>query len=148
MKTIIMCGVSGSGKSTYIRNHYPNAVIYAIDNYLDYEKSTYQDKDKLKKAYWECLKDFMSATNTGLFDELAVDNANTTITGISPFISASIAFEREVEIVLIECDPIKAWKRNKHHVSLEDILEQEKRLKLLPERWSSWWPEIKIVREK
>jgi predicted kinase len=147
MKTIIMCGVSGSGKSTYIANNYSNAIVYAIDNYLDYEQSTYQNKDKLKKAYWDCLKDFMLSTYDESL-EIVVDNSNTTITGIAPFISTSIAFGREVEVIMIKCDPIKAWKRNKHHVSLEDIFEQEKRLKLLPERWSSWWPEIKIIKEE
>lgn len=148
MKVIIMCGVSGAGKSTYARKHYPDTVVYAVDNFLSYdEDNVYKDKPTLQRAYNKCLRSFVENLPDYILndEDIVIDNANTTITGIAPFISLALVFDCEVEVIMISCDPRKAWERNQHNVSWEDVQAQHERLLLLPERWSSWWPPIIIV---
>lgn len=150
MKVTIMCGISGAGKSTYIKKHYPNTVVFAVDNFLSYdEMNVYKDSGTLQEAYYKCLRAYLKQLpKYALNDEdMVVDNANTTITGISPYVSVALAFGFEVEVIMIKCDPETAYKRNKHNVSWEDIQAQYERLSLLEERWSSWWPKIKVIGE-
>ena len=98
-KVVIMCGVSGSGKSTYVEKHYPDKFVYSVDDYLDYmDPNTRHDTESLKVAHGRCLAQYARDLDHGFDDDIyVVDNANTTVLGIAPYASLAVAYGCELD---------------------------------------------------
>lgn len=152
MRIIIMCGISGSGKSTYVKKHFPLANTISVDHYLEYKtehnspESRYSIKE-LRKAHGVCLAQFAHKLKYAVNDDIfVIDNANTTVLGIAPYAALADAYNIEPEIIILDCDPEVAYKRNQHNISRKDIVAQYERISLMKERWSSWWPKPKTIK--
>lgn len=75
---IIMRGPSGIGKSTWIQENHPDAIICSADHYFLTEEGEYEfDPRHLAEAHSECLAKFVSAI-TNREPVVIVDNTNTT----------------------------------------------------------------------
>jgi len=154
MKVIIMRGIPGSGKSTFIKNNYPEAAICSADNYFIDEGGNYNfDKDKIGEAHKECMATFLTyVMNAEFFDKdrvlkgpLIVDNTNISLHEVTPYLRVAEVFGCEVEVVRIECDVEVAYNRNKHDVPKRTINRMFNNLKPLP----SWMgKEIVIQNEQ
>lgn len=136
---IILGGVSGSGKSTYARSHYPDHVVCSADDYFRGPDGTYAfDPSKLDAAHAGCFKQFIEAIRSG--QPVVVDNTNTMVTEISPYVIASWAYGMRPKIIQIWVDSKdleRAWSRNKSGVPLGGVQRQYDRLsqlRMLP-RW-------------
>ena len=152
MKVIIVRGIPGSGKSTWINNNYPRASICSADHFFIDKNDNYNfDRNKIGEAHKECMATFLTYVMTEFFDKgrvlrspIIVDNTNISIHEVTPYLRVAEAFGYEVEVVRIGSDPDTAYKRNTHGVPLETIKRMHKSMKPLP----SWMGKETIVINK
>jgi len=147
-RVIIMSGVSGSGKSSYISNvivpeiqrNMSFLVLSADDFFIYPDDGSYVFKPKLLgKAHAFCFRNFIRALQSEI-DVVVVDNTNTTAVEIAPYVLAAEAFHYEAEIITLMCEDDfveTCAARNAHGVSPAGVQAQHQRLK---ERClMSWW---------
>lgn len=129
-EVIILGGVSGSGKSTYAQRHYADRVVCGADDYFRQPDGSYAfDPTKLDTAHAECYRKFIEAIRTG--QPVVIDNTNTTVSEISPYVIASRAYGMRHRIIQVWVNPgdlAKAAARNKSGVPLGGIERQYQRL--------------------
>jgi predicted kinase len=134
-KVYILSGIPGSGKSTYAANSPGYAV--SADDYFTKGGEYVFDHKKLKEAHAECFRNFIQQIEEypGI---VIVDNTNTTVEEISPYVLGASAFGYEHEIITFLCDPKVAAERNKHNVPLKSIERMASRLahRKLPAHWN------------
>ena len=137
MKVVVMRGVSGSGKSTWIKNNYPGAYVCSADHFFEKDGEYIFDASKLSAAHNECLRQFIYAMESN-YDVVVVDNTNTTVVEMAPYVRVAEALGKDVEIVRLECSYKVASKRNQHGVPAKTIQMMENRMhKRLPAHWPS-----------
>jgi len=112
----ILVGVPGSGKSHHTAS-LTGAVVVSADHYfVELGGGTYAfDPSKLGAAHGQCLRRYTEALQRGEA-HVVVDNTNTTLLEMSPYISLALAYGYRVEIVRVTCDPAVAAARNTHGV--------------------------------
>jgi hypothetical protein len=99
---------------------------------------------KLQEAHAACFREFIlhlsSAmdANPGCVDLIVVDNTNTTVHELSPYMLAAQAFGFEAEVHRIGCDPAIAAARNLHGVPTQSVRAMAERMarERLPARWA------------
>ena len=140
---IILQGVPGSGKSFYanefVARTQAKSVVCSADDYF------YQlgggtkyafDARQLGAAHGACFRKFIASVQEGV-EVVVVDNTNTTVSEISPYVLGGEAYGYEVEIIRVLCDPEVAAARNTHKVP-------EKAIRAMADRIAScscppWW---------
>ena len=140
---IIMRGLPGSGKSTYVDqmrvglDESPYKVRVVSTDYEFTVNGQYQfDASKLSSAHAKCYWRFIQAIKAGDADVVIVDNTNSSAWEISPYVLGAQAFQYKPEIHELECDPEVAASRNIHGVPRETILKMAERMKEpLPPFW-------------
>lgn len=158
-KVVIMSGVSGSGKSSQIgkiledinrmRSDFPVMhYVCSADHYFwNAELRRYDfDPSKLSAAHADCFRNFIDALCRHQNDVedyiIFVDNTNTTVEEISPYIlgASSFGFDAEVMTLLVRYEDLdKCAVRNSHGVGLRSIEAQSRRLanRHLPPWWNA-----------
>ncbi len=136
MRVLILSGVSGSGKSSYIASlvgqEKGKLFVCSADSFFNKEGGYKFDPSKLGEAHGQCLRDFIEATAFSDEDNdqiVVVDNTNTTTEEIAPYYAIAQAYGFSVELVTLECDPEVAFKRNQHGVSLAGISAMAERIR-------------------
>jgi predicted kinase len=143
MRVKILCGISGSGKSTYIENHFSGALVISADHYFMKTGEYKFDPSLLGAAHNECLKRFMlecqfhNRASAPLV--LVVDNTNTSAFEVAPYYRVAEALGCDVEVIIIDADLEKAAARNVHGVPRQVIRRQYDRLMTLGTSLSPWW---------
>ena len=148
-KVVILCGASGSGKSTYARkvasgyNTLPGfrASIDSADDYF-YVNGEYRfDPSKLPQAHAQCLCRFNEKVRTDspahvdLGWLLIVDNTNTTVAEIAPYAALALAYGFELEIVIFG-----GTFSNVHGVPPLAVARQRENIAGLRKQLPPWWP--------
>ncbi len=111
MHVTILRGISGCGKSTWIKNRLPGATVVSADHLFIQPDGSYRfDRSRLGEAHRRCLRAFLDALHRGE-PSIAVDNTNVTAWEISPYAFAAEAYGYTVEIVTLSCDPETAIAR-------------------------------------
>lgn len=147
-KVIVMVGLPGSGKTTYVHRELlrqlPNAYIFSADQYMVDGVGNYEfNPNKLGN----CLNDFTHAmmaqhedAAAGVIDSvLIVDNTNLTNVERAPYISLALAFGYEVDVITVQAQGLSMAdlaKRNVHGVSEETL--QRMVDKYEAELWAPW----------
>ncbi len=139
-KVIILSGVSGSGKSTYIEKLNLDAdYIVSADHYFMKDGEYKFDPTKLSEAHASCFRRFVRVLKYCALI-VVVDNTNTTAVEIAPYVLGAQAFGWDVEIKTIRVEENgleECARKNKHGVSLGTIQAQHERImrrELMP-----WW---------
>jgi predicted kinase len=140
MKMTILRGISGSGKSTYATKKYPAAIICSADDYFVSDGEYHFDPTKIAEAHANCFRQAITSLIAG--KDVVIDNTNTRIWEMSPYILLAQAFHAQIETIKIECNPEIATKRNTHGTTKHTIFRMYERMEdPLP-----FWPrEIKIT---
>ncbi len=133
MKVIILRGISGSGKTTWIAKNTPEAFVVSADHFFLDENNEYRyDATKLQEAHESCYRAFIEAL-TDKRPLIAVDNTNVALWEITPYNLAARAFGYDVEILTLSCPPELAISRkqlvpeNHVHRTAHRLTEETKR---------------------
>jgi len=150
MRTVtILMGVPGSGKSWYVSTHCRGAFVVSVDHY--FERLGRFDWRKLGEAHGECLREFIRHVQDGTVLKepvhIVVDNTNTKLITMAPYVAIAQAYGYHVEVVRLECDPKVAAKRCVHEVPEKTIIKMDHEIVHslqfgLPEVWGA---RLKVV---
>ena len=125
-----MRGIPGSGKSTYVNKHYPEAYVCSADNYFE-EVADLNDTSYLEefqpwlvgKAHQHCWGSFIHAVV--VMDEplVVVDNTNVNKWEYENYVLLAEQLGYEVEIITTDMSESAEvyHERNTHGVPLEVI---------------------------
>jgi len=131
-KVVIMRGPSGSGKSTYIKSHLPNAYVCSADHFFYDDEGNYSfDPSKLGAAHETCKRKFKKALQQGK-SLVVVDNTNTKMWEMKPYIMAAKSAGYEIEFVRLNTPADVAASRNVHGVPLDAVKRMADRMQDLP----------------
>ena len=155
---IALQGIPGAGKSTVAKqlvaasNPGSAAVVSADDYHM--ENGVYNYKtEKAGDAHGQCLRAAINllADSRGYADLVIVDNTNTTVAEVAPYIAVAEAYGWDARILKIPCDWETAAKRTIHGVPSKVVLLLHQRLdKFLfeaPTRWkyNIWTGDIECL---
>ena len=130
-KLIIMRGIPGTGKSTYVRLNYPDATVCSADDYFDevaaLNGTSYEEEFQpwlMGAAHQHCWTKFINAVM--VFDEslVIVDNTNTNKWEYENYVLLAALNHYDVTTVEMPFDPDLAevyCERTVHGVPLESM---------------------------
>jgi hypothetical protein len=154
MKVFILRGGSGSGKSTWAQQ-YGDIIISTDFFFLDENKNYKFNPSRIGEAHAETFKKFIGFCQNpprgGTWGEdgkdliLVVDNTNTSIAEFAPYAQVAASYGHEVQILTFVYDPLAAFNRNIHGVSLTICMLQHMRLMRETSFIPSWWKHEFIV---
>lgn len=133
-----MRGLPGSGKSTWVRQNLPDAVVCSADEYFVEEDGTYRFKaENLRDAHIWCFQRFLDAVARRV-STIAVDNTNTRLWEMAPYAAVAEAEDYEAFVVYVECSVERAVADNVHGVP-KNVIEK------MAERYEPSLPWHKVV---
>lgn len=140
---IVMQGISGSGKSTWIQNSLPEALVVSADHFFMVPEGYVFDPAKLPLAHADCLRKFAVCVQDSMGDPrpIVVDNTNTSIAEMAPYCALALAYGHQLKVVSVLCNPFQAAKRTAHGTPLKAVLAQHRRLLRTLDEMPPWWPQ-------
>jgi predicted kinase len=143
MKVIILRGIQGSGKSTYtkkFKENNPNlrVMVCSADHYFeDANGENYKFNPKyLQEAHAYCLTNYVWALEcVNKYDVIFVDNTNTQLWEMSPYVALANISGCEVSFIRFVCSADKATKRNVHGVPAKSIENTLRRIEEILPFW-------------
>jgi len=141
-RVVILRGPSGSGKSTYIKNNLPGAVVCSADDYHYNAAGVYDWRPaNIGPSHKFCMTKFKEALDNG--DPLiVVDNTNTTLKEIEPYVKFAREYDADIEIVRLDIPLEKLYGRNVHGVPDTTVKAMNDRMQAIPDSWDV--PETRI----
>ncbi len=143
MKVYILRGLPGSGKSTFART-FDNSHVVSADSYHTIDGVYKFDHKRVAFAHNECLKEYVEIVHRKnpmpfeTYDYLIVDNTNTSLIELAPYVRIAEAFGVEYEIKYFWCHPDVSMRRNLHQVPPNTILKMHDNLmrEIVPPHWN------------
>lgn len=144
-RVMILRGISGSGKTTFQKKHCDfSCRVVSADDWFMLGGAYRFDPTELGNAHGHCLRRFIRAM--GDRADVVVDNTNTTLVEIAPYISIAMAYEdASIEVVELMCDVETAAARNTHGVPLVGVQRMQENLRKSGAEWPMFWPKRKLV---
>jgi predicted kinase len=154
MKVCILRGISGSGKTTLTKRlrwahdrpgEEPySAVVVSADTYMVDSNGKYDfDYLRLSECHNKCVRQYLehlATPVTGKDRLIIVDNTNTTLHEVAPYAQLALAFECELQVITLLCDPVVAVTRSIHDVPIHILFRQDRQLRKslvnMPPRWN------------
>lgn len=131
---VLMVGIPGSGKSSWIADNLPDATVCSAEAF--FARRGAFSVELLSEAHESCLRDHIHhvRADTAL---VAVDNTNLHASEYSPYIATALAYRYRVLIVKIRADVPTAFVRNVHGVPAGVINKMARALESwqLPPHW-------------
>jgi hypothetical protein len=151
MNVVLMSGISGAGKDTYIKERFVQrpidvnlvAQVCSADDYFMRNGVYTFAPHLLPNAHAKCLRDFTEVVTTPfswrdtLPYNLVVNNTNLTTEELAPYVALAAAYGFPVELVTVCCEPHIAAARSHHVNSLPIVRAMHDRLQArkLPSFW-------------
>jgi predicted kinase len=146
MQVVIMRGVPGSGKTTWHKVNFPKAIVCSADDFHMVYSLYVFDPKNIGLAHGACLKKFtVSVLQRPLTDEatIVVDNANSRLWELSPYLKLAEAFSVPCRIVRCHCSVCsveEAFRRGTHSVPADRLFDMYSNL--MTEKLPGWKEEI------
>jgi predicted kinase len=70
---------------------------------------------------------------------IVVDNTNTTVAEMAPYMAVAAAYGHDTKVVTIDCDPEVAAARNVHGVPVQTVKAQHDRIVKETKNMPPWW---------
>lgn len=121
-KLIIMRGVPGSGKSSYVKEEFPDAAICSADRFMIDDDGNYKfDRNMIQTCHKLCRQEAEDAMADDV-PLVVIDNTNIRVWEFRPYLDLAEKFGYEVEIIRIQ-EPTEevCAARNLHGVPIETI---------------------------
>jgi predicted kinase len=148
MKVIILRGVPGAGKSTWAKKYVENynvetdedsvVGVVSADHYFQTREGYRFDASKLSEAHLECFVGFLGFVQDNRLRRESVcivDNCNTQLFEIAPYIQVALANGCELEIIDFNPNWTEAARRNIHGVPSETVFKLWDNFENLPPFW-------------
>jgi len=139
MQIILMSGIPGSGKSTYIANHFPGALVCSADHHHIKDGKYLFDPKEQGNAHAACLRKFIETiTGSDHPPYLVVDNTHTTALELAPYVSIATAYGFKARIVTLYCEAGLGASKNIHGVPHDVCVRMENNLinRKIPPYWN------------
>ena len=120
---VILRGLPGCGKSTYIGQNFPAAVVASADHYFMVDGEYRFNPALLGEAHGACVRRVIESAQSGA-PLIVVDNTSLSVAEIAPYVAIAQAYGYDAEIITLRCDPVTAANRNIHGVPAEVILKR------------------------
>lgn len=143
----IMQGLPGSGKSQYAKfaawgSPDKDALIVSADDFPGLYlpdttgKLTVIVPHLVGKAHSHCFRLAVKGVQAGR-GRVIVDNTNTTVAEVAPYVMLAAAYDYSVTVVRVSCDPAQSLARNTHGVPAKAIntLSEHLRQYVAPSHW-------------
>ncbi len=134
MKVILLKGVSGSGKSTYCKNNFPDAHVVSADHF--FERLGHFDPSLLADAHRECFSNFLALLGDEV-ETIVVDNTNITMWELAPYWRLADLQGADVEVHEILAPVQLCIARNIHEVPANAI-------ERMARNWEECPPYVKV----
>ena len=139
-RVIILMGLPGSGKSTWAKGQV--ADVCSADAYFDGPPGRRFEPRLLPEAHGECMRKFIDLCRHQNKPTLIVDNTNTTLVELAPYLAVAAAYRHFVEIRHFVCSVMEANDRTMHDVPAEVLVRMERNLKETVTTMPPWWPRL------
>lgn len=146
MNFLIMRGVPGAGKSTWVHSERRRVegaggllTVVSADHYMRNDRGEYDFRPELLAACHNmCLRSAANLLYNNTQDDIAVvvDNTNVRLFEVAPYYRLAEAFGASVRIVWVHCDPDRAAARCVHGVPAGKIREVAQSFDPLPPWWT------------
>ena len=123
----ILRGISGSGKSTWVRKNLPAASVVSTDNFWMQDGEYFVDVSRLEEAHADCFSKFCRCLSRGDC-QVVVDNTNGRVWQFRRYMEEAAKAGYDIKVVTIFCDPAIAAARNIHNTPPEIIERQHQKL--------------------
>lgn len=134
-QVIVLQGIPGSGKSTWAEQQ--EGYVVSADHYFIQPTGEYAFVPALLgKAHGWCFRKYIEALQQ-MRELVVVDNTNTRVSEVSPYMLGAAAFGYEARIKRFAVNVEVAAQRNVHGVPLETCKRMND--KLLREQWLVYW---------
>jgi predicted kinase len=134
-QVIIMRGVPGSGKTTYVEKHFPCAVVCSSDHYFTDENGNYKfNIDETKISHQQARDKFHVALqkNEPL---IVVDNTNIRWSEMEYYVETAEEHGYAIRFVRLDVPVTVACGRNVHNVPREIIDRFARNMEKLPDKY-------------
>jgi predicted kinase len=138
MKVVIMRGLPGSGKTTWVQANLPTALRWSADMFFEHSGGYNFDPTKLPEAHNWCLNKFLAGLRRNT-ETIVVDNTNIHIWEIAPYYRLAEAFGYEVEIIHCECSPSTCLERQVHGVPALKLGQMHEAMRHQFHQIPTWW---------
>lgn len=130
---VIMRGTAGSGKSTYAKKHYPDAVVCSADHFFIQKDGSYKFRPELLgRAHTTCHEKFKQALRDKA-RTIVVDNTSVKLRDYKWYLQDARNYGYDVLFVRLDTPVEVAAARNLHGVPLEAVQRMADRMDEVPD---------------
>lgn len=135
MRLILLRGISGSGKSTFIERFLPDAYVCSADHFFINEGVYQFNRRQLGIAHKVCQDKFKQALKDRV-PLIVIDNTNTMLKEMTPYVKPAKRQGYRIECVRLNTPLEIAHGRNTHGVPFAAVRAMIGRMVDVPKEWN------------